>query len=274
MEIKKISIVLALSLALSGAEAKVFVPKGKNCNTQLTELPAYSQRQGSQVRYYQSADGAAQPYFVVSFNTLYGIPDWVAWRLTSSHTSGTASRKAVDFEPDPTIKGCPTKRSYNGVGSMNPKHSRGHFCPAADNKWSADAMHDCFYMTNIAPQQQQMNTGAWGTLEDLCRRWARKYGEVFIAAGPVITKGMARLPFNRKISNPEWFYKVVMRRDGNSYKAIGWIFDATGKCAAMSVDEVEELCGLDFFHNLPDNIEEKVEATFSLGDWPQASKVK
>lgn len=271
----KIALALMLSLAsLEGVDAKVFVPKGKNCNTKLIELPAYSQQQGSLVRYYQKAEGAEQPYFVVSFNTRNGIPDWVAWRLTKSHTNGTASRKEVDFEADPTINGCPTKQSYNGVGTMSPKHSRGHFCPAADNRWSKDAMHDCFYMTNMAPQQQQMNSGAWGTLEDLCRKWARKYGEVYIAAGPVITKNMKRLPFNRKISNPDRFYKVVLRRDGQSYKAIGWIFTATGECRAMSVDDVESITGLDFFHNLPNKIETKVEATFNVNDWPQASKLK
>jgi len=125
---------VALVAALSAAEAKVFVPKGKTCNTSLIELPAYSGRQGSQVRYYQEAEGAEQPYFVVSFNTVYGIPDWVAWRLTKAHTTGTAVRKNYDFLPDPTIDNCPTKQSYNGVGSMKPKHSRGHFCPAADNR--------------------------------------------------------------------------------------------------------------------------------------------
>jgi len=119
-----------------------------------------------------------------------------------------------------------------------------------------------------------MNSGAWGTLEDLCRRWAKKYGEIYIAAGPVISKGMSRLDFNRKIARPEKFFKVVMRRDGQSYKAIGWVFTATGECRAMSVDEVEQISGLDFFHNLPDDIERKVEAVFDINDWQKAATLK
>ena len=37
---------------------------------------------------------------------------------------------------------------------------------------------------------------------------------------------------------------------------------------AISIDNLELLTGLDFFYNLPDEIENKVEASFSLNDWP------
>lgn len=266
------SVLTALLLSTT-VSAKVVVPHGNNCDTKLLELPAYTTQKGSQVRYYQESDERQQPYFVLSFNTTYNIPDWVAWRLTKDHTDGTASRKECDFQPDLTIKNCPTKQSYNGVGTMTPKHSRGHFCPAADNKWSQDAMHDCFYMTNIAPQPQDMNSGTWGKLENLCRSWANKYGEIYIAAGPVIEKGMERLPFNKKIARPTRFYKVVLRKENGKYKAIGWIISAEGKCKVMSVDEVERITGLDFFHNLPDNIERQIEANYNLNDWQGAQRL-
>lgn len=264
---KNLVAAILLFAAIMGANAKSFVPKGGNCNTRLIELPAYSGRQGSQVRYYQESEGDSQPYFVVSFNTQYGVPDWVAWCLTAEHIDGAVARSYYDFVPDETIKGCPTKSSYNGVGRMTPKYSRGHFCPAADNKWSRGAMYDCFTTTNIAPQQQKMNAGKWGSLEEKCRKWAKRYGKVYIAAGPVIEKGMSRLPFNRKIAMPTRFYKVVLRHDGSSYQAIGWIFTADGKYTIMSVDDVEFITGLDFFHNLPDNIEKKVEATYDVNKW-------
>ena len=34
-----------------------------------------------------------------------------------------------------------------------------------------------------------------------------------------------------------------------------------------TVDEVEKLTGLDFFYNLPDSIENKVEAVSSFREW-------
>ena len=41
---------------------------------------------------------------------------------------------------------------------------------------------------------------------------------------------------------------------------------------AMSIDELERITGYDFFPALPDDVEEKVEATFSFKEWNRAGK--
>ena len=35
----------------------------------------------------------------------------------------------------------------------------------------------------------------------------------------------------------------------------------------QTVDEVEQLTGIDFFYNLPDDIEDDVESNFNILDW-------
>lgn len=39
------------------------------------------------------------------------------------------------------------------------------------------------------------------------------------------------------------------------------------KDCALSIDELEEKTGLDFFCNLPDVIEEEVESAYNENDW-------
>lgn len=68
-------------------------------------------------------------------------------------------------------------------------------------------------------------------------------------------------------------YKVVMRqeKDGDA-KAIGYVFkhkkqNKPLKDYAVSVDEVEKLTGIDFFSKLPDEVEDKMEASYNVNDW-------
>ena len=39
------------------------------------------------------------------------------------------------------------------------------------------------------------------------------------------------------------------------------------KASALSIDELEEKTGIDFFCNLPDDLENTVESSMNLDDW-------
>ena len=103
--------------------------------------------------------------FRIGFNASMHEPNYAAWELDSARLDGAASRKDAKFQSDPDVDGCATLADYRNSG-----YDRGHMVPAADMKWDEQAMHDCHYLTNIAPQQQQLNTGAWNSLEGLCRQ--------------------------------------------------------------------------------------------------------
>lgn len=145
--------------------------------------------------------------------------------------------------------------------------------PAADMRWSEEAMKESFYMTNMCPQLHSLNAGDWKSLEELARDWAKKYGNIYIATGPIVGRQPQTIGKARKIVVPEAFYKVLLRRKGNGeWASIGFVMENKAVSKPLltymqSVDEVEKLTGIDFFYNLPDDIEEGIEADFNVADW-------
>lgn len=144
-------------------------------------------------------------------------------------------------------------------------------CPAADNKWSKKAMEESFLFTNMCPQNGNLNRGDWNEMEMACRKWAKKYGDLYIVCGPILYKGKHKTIGKNKVVVPEAFFKVVLRT-GDDPQAIGFIYKNTSgnrpkDSYVNTVDEVERITGIDFFPSLPDDVEKKVEAECDLGLW-------
>lgn len=205
--------------------------------------------------------------YTVSYNPKWKIPNWVAYELTAEETYGDFPRKKK-ISPDPLVKGYRVQHSdYSNSG-----YDRGHMAPAADMKWSEQAMRESFYMTNICPQNQNLNRGDWSDLEELARDWARKYGSIYIACGPLVSQDHRTIGQNKKIAIPNAFFKVFLRQTDTSWTAIGFVMpNQAGSRPLMtymlSIDEVEQLSGIDFFYNLPDSIEDSIEKDFRVRDW-------
>ncbi len=210
------------------------------------------------------------PGFTVSFNKDYHMPNWVAWELTRQEASANeVTREKGTFMADPDVPGCPDLADYKSSG-----YDRGHMCPAGDMKWSADAMQACFFLTNMCPQDNALNTGAWNSLETKCRNWAVRDSAIIIICGPVLSDKLPRTIGPNRVPVPERFFKVVLAPFANPVRGIGFIM-ANGKvpggmqAAAVSIDEVEEITGFDFFASLPDDIENKIEAECNFPRWSQ-----
>lgn len=207
--------------------------------------------------------------YTVSYNRDLKIPNWVAWELTPEKLVERESR-TNKFLPDPDLPEAEavTTNDYKGAGM-----DRGHLCPAGDNRWHWKAMQESFYMTNICPQDHNLNRGDWKELEEKCRRWAQKEGKIYIVCGPILYKQKHRtIGKQHKVTVPEAFFKVVLCADSRPPRAIGFIYkNASGNrpldSYVNSVDEVERITGIDFFPALPDKIEQKVEAEYDLKAW-------
>ena len=203
--------------------------------------------------------------FRLSFNADNHTPNWVAWELLRSETDGDVARNN-NFWQDVDMKGCPVTNDYKHSG-----YDRGHMCPAADNKWDATAMYESFLFTNICPQNRNLNVGDWNEMENQCRRWAEKYGRIYIVCGPILYKGRHKTIGKNKVVVPEAFFKVVLCLKDKP-KAIGFIYkNVAGNRPkgdyVNSVDDVERITGLDFFSSLPDDIEAEIEATADYDAW-------
>lgn len=205
--------------------------------------------------------------YTVSYNPEWRVPNWVAYELTDFE-SGGEEKRSNHFLPDPLVEGDPVVTAdYKNSG-----YDRGHMAPAADMKWSEQAMRESFYMTNMCPQLHNLNAGDWKSLEDLGREWARKYGSVYIACGPIVEEGFSTIGTERKIAIPSAFFKVFLRRKGNGWTSIGFVManEAGSKplmTYMMSVNEIEERTNIDLFYLLPDDIEEEVESCQDPSDW-------
>lgn len=204
--------------------------------------------------------------FNVSFNADNRTPNWVAWELLRSETSGETGRYNK-FWQDEELDGCPTTRDYSNSG-----YDRGHLCPAADQKWSPEAMVDCFSLANIAPQDHSLNTGAWKTLENKERQWAERDSAIVIVAGPIYEKSDTIRIGQAGVRVPGAFFKVMIAPYLDQPRGIAFVYPnmtAPGNMEnyVMTIRDVEKLTGYDFFHNLPDELEEAVETVSSFRDW-------
>lgn len=208
--------------------------------------------------------------FVVSYNPQKCTPSWVAWELTSEETTGPISRKDYDFAPDPLVD---TRYQVEKQEYANSGYDRGHMCPAGDMEWSSSAMNDCHYMTNICPQTPKLNQVYWERLESACRRWADFYGSIYIVCGPVYNSTKhTTIGTNHAIEIPDGYFKVIINLIDGEEKGIGFYYRnddvrQTMESAALSIDQVEELTGYDFFKELPDEMEKMIESQNKLGSW-------
>lgn len=213
--------------------------------------------------------------YTASYNPKNRIPNWVAWHLTASHVSGRYKRDNEVFHEDEEV---PNPRAYDS-DYRSSGYDRGHMCPSGDNKWDKKAQEQSFLFTNICPQRHNLNTGAWNDVELQCREWAKRYGDLYIVCGPILYDQQHRTIGRNRVVVPEAFFKVVLRKQNNYYKAIGFVYENKGASRNMeryvrSVDDIEEITGLDFFSTLPDNIENTIERQTNLRDWYPLREIK
>ena len=204
--------------------------------------------------------------YLVSYNRDTKIPNWVAWHLTADHTDGPIRRMSNFYEEERVATPRATLEDYRGSG-----WSRGHMCPAGDNKWSKTAMYESFSLVNVCPQNASLNSGVWNSIEIDCRRWTIRFGDIYIVCGPLFYNKEHETIGVNKVVVPEAFFKVILCMQGKP-KAIGFVVKNNAGTKKKdqyvnTIDEVERLTGYDFFPALHDSIEEEVEAYSKLDDW-------
>ena len=223
------------------------------------EIPVYSDAPYKQHLVYEG--------YEVVLNEKMLIPEWVAYELTDQEVDGTNPR-SNHFRTDPNFKG----KQADDNDYRNSGWDRGHMAPAADMKLTEQMMRESFYFTNICPQNHNLNSGDWKALEELVRDCANKYGSIYVTCGPIVTDNKYGSIGQNQVTVPDAFYKVMLILTPNGYESIGFIMENKAghkplSTYALTVDEVESRTGLDFFPSLPDDIEAKIESTYSLPLW-------
>jgi len=204
--------------------------------------------------------------YTLSYNETHEQANWVAYELTSAETQ-KAFERTNKFKPDPLVK----TFSANSSDYAESGYDRGHLAPASDMGWSATAMAESFYYSNMSPQVPGFNRGIWKKMEELVRTWAVDNNNIYITTGPILTPGLSAIGPD-KVSVPNYYYKVILDYTLPSIKGIGFIIANAAsheplQSFAVTIDSVEKLTGIDFFSQLPDAQETIIEQTVCVDCW-------
>lgn len=204
--------------------------------------------------------------YSLSYSEPHEQAEWVAYELKKAHLSNTNFKRPY-FEIDEAVKtGAADWRNYKKSG-----FDRGHLCPAGDRRYSQLAHDETFLTSNISPQKHDFNSGIWNTLEQKVRYWASKYNGVYVVTGGVLKGNMKTIGVER-VAVPNQFFKILIDNNNGKTKMIAFLMSHQNSDKPLydfvvSVDEVEALTGIDFFPELEDAIENKLEASSSFKDW-------
>jgi endonuclease G len=212
---------------------------------------------------------------------------WTCYQLHAGNTLTGADRND-DFKADPEVAVSPVLDDYRNSG-----FSRGHLCPSADRQCSVEQNKQTFYLTNMQPQYQSHNGGLWSRLETLVRDFATNdeytalhCDTLYIVKAATITdkvtindqevdgiyadRCVGNASHKHELIVPKYFYMALLHynKETDTYHSIAFWTDHIDETQsvknladyAISIKELEKRTGIDFFCNLPDVIEEDVEA--------------
>lgn len=223
-------------------------------------------------------------YYVESYSSLRGTPNWVSWHLDATNTTNASARLdnfAAYSGIDPTWYAVQST-SYSGSG-----FDRGHNCPSADRTSSANANSATFLMTNMIPQAPNNNQKTWADLENYLRQQVSSGSEVYIIMGSYGTGGVGSTGStvttinNGHVTVPSNVWKVAviipagtsdLNRVTSSTRVIAVntpninSIGADWKNYLVTVRDIETATGYNLLSNLPQSVQDAVETKKDSGN--------
>jgi endonuclease G len=207
-------------------------------------------------------------FYDVCYNEAHEQANWTYHELTTDML-GHRRERTNNYRFDPDVStGSVGGRSYRRSG-----YDRGHLVPAADMKITYQAMSESFFMSNMSPQVHNFNAGIWAYLEGRVRGWAKQKGHIMIVTGPILKAGLRKI--GPGVSVPEEYFKIVLHYNFDqptlsemiAFKMKNRKTNQNLKAFATTVDHLENVTGFDFFEQLPNYLEERLESQVRLSDW-------
>lgn len=212
---------------------------------------------------------------------------WTCYQMHKGYT-GNLGRFDGGYPDDPQL---PATYRLDQDYYWGSGYQHGHICPNADRLFDEEARNQTYYMTNMQPQYpcfngyQGSNQGLWLRMEGKIRDWVPYSASdtLYVCKGGTIDSEDNIIErVKGKLIVPKYFFMAVLWKKGKGvsanagdYEAIAFFAEQKNQWATnddltqyvVSIDRLEELTGIDFFCNLPDNIEQKVEKTVALSQW-------
>ena len=257
----------------------------ENKATGWLELPAIKDGDGLYFYWHDHVvGGKTMRSWSFDYDPVAMVSHWVAYPLNKG-LIGSGSR-TDEWGLDPKIPEEYQPVLYKGFKSpTDTRYDRGHQLPSAD-RYNHDANVQTFYFTNMTPQRHDFNGFAWADLEGRVRDWSRSMDTLYVVTGCVVD-GSSDYAYDNEgkaVPVPVAYYKALLgfKKDGTlgitaqtgGFTACAFWYDHkpySGNVMdkSMTIAELEEKTGVDFFVNLPSVTDmetaRKVEST--KDDW-------
>ncbi|BEU02977.1 hypothetical protein OAG1_17770 [Agarivorans sp. OAG1] len=123
----------------------------------------------------------------------------------------------------------------------------------------------------MTPQLPGHNRSIWKGLENRERKWALAKGSVLVMAGPLYLSQNLETIGKSDVPVPTHYWKVIY--DTQTGDAIAFLIDHEDLKTSqlddylVSVDEIEEVSGLDLLSSLPNSLEQSIESMKRSTQW-------
>jgi len=222
--------------------------------------------------------------YCLAYDTTMYHSRWVAFRFDASNSDrGNTTARQADFMDDPDVP------SRFAIGNANFRsagdYDRGHLCASNDRLISQEANDQTFYMTNMSPQLSQFNEKYWINYETFVADLGRDENfadTLYVVKGGTVREdqilGFATRLNGKKVAIPAYYYMALLKVKAGGYQAMAFLMEhreytenskskAEKVAHAITIDSLENFTGIDFFHNLPDTVENYVEKNLNLANW-------
>ena len=208
--------------------------------------------------------------FLVGWSQKMRHPVWCAYHVVKDERYPAGKRPG--FTRDKSTPGAPKPSAYERSG-----YDRGHMVPnyAMATRYGDDVQRRTFLTSNIAPQTPSLNRGPWRDVEHrIADLWTARYGEIWVIVGCISLPGSDETVSGGDIDVPDYFYQVVVAQEGLDVRAFAVLFPKNIPYGAyparnlISIDELEELSGMDFLPDLPEFMQNPLESELPSRLWP------
>jgi len=250
-------------LALIGKDAAIPLPEGLRGDQVYAGRPSQGFKLFGRVKQLENRG------FVVGYSESRRNPLWVAYRIfdvPKLESGKRPSRFKVDARTDAQV----SHNDYTHSG-----FDRGHMAPnyGIATRYGREAQLETFRMSNIIPQKPHVNRHIWKDLEHrVAKQYGRYFTEVWVITGPIFEEPVAQL--DSGVDIPSAYYKIMVDEDNDELRTLAFIVEndcppyTRIKKRLVSIDEVEEQTGLDFFTELDDAKEAALESQAATRLWP------
>ncbi|WP_028305223.1 DNA/RNA non-specific endonuclease [Oceanospirillum maris] len=258
---RAIPVVLAFILAILGSTAWYYLEQNSRNNFIYGGMPERTESGWQHWYRVLRNDG-----FMVGYSDLRLNPMWSTYwlqELTDAQKQQGYKRPG-QFSEDWRTVWRVKHQDYTRSG-----YDRGHLAPnyAISRLYGKKAQVETFLMTNIVPQKPNLNRKIWQRLEEAAvDHFTKQFSRVAVITGPVFDQDIQRL--DSWVEIPDGFYKIFVgiNTQGKAESMLAFLMPQTVQgneslnAFVVSVDKVEEVTGYNFFSELDDQEEAKLES--------------